>query len=169
MKFPAQWHVRPLALLLATLACCGAARAIQPGATAPDLQLPGLKEAVSLAQLKGKVVYVDFWASWCGPCKQSFPFMNQLQSKYGSQGLEIIAVNLDARRGDVDSFLTEVPAQFTIALDAKGESARRFEVKGMPSSVLIGRDGKVFALHTGFRGEDRTRIEQGIVDALAVK
>ena len=142
---------------------------LEAGTAAPDLNLPGLKEAVSLAGLKGKVVYVDFWASWCGPCKQSFPFMNELQSKYRAEGFEIVAVNLDAKRDDADKFLAEVPARFTVAFDAKGESAKRFDVKGMPSSYLIGRDGKVVALHKGFKDEDRKALDAGIALALAAK
>ena len=151
------------------LACASAlpAHALEAGAPAPELVLPGLKDPINLAQYKGKVVYLDFWASWCGPCKQSFPFMNQLQAKYGAQGLQIVAVNLDVNRADVDSFLAEVPAQFAVALDAKGETARRFDVKAMPSSVLVGRDGKVLVLHKGFRADDKPALEQRIAAALA--
>ncbi len=156
----------PMRLL--TLACAVAAavaspaRALEAGLPAPELVLPGLKDTVNLAQFKGKVVYLDFWASWCGPCRQSFPFMNQLQAKYGQQGLQVVAVNLDANRADALSFLTEVPAQFPIALDPKGETARRFDVKAMPSSLIVGRDGKVLIVHKGFRTEDRQALEQQI-------
>ena len=157
--------LRLVALCVATLAA-PAAWSLDAGATAPDLNLPGLKDAVNLAALKGKVVYVDFWASWCGPCKQSFPFMNELQSKYGAKGFEIVAVNLDAKRGDADKFLAEVPARFNVAFDANGETARRFEVKGMPSSYLIGRDGKVIAAHKGFKEEERGELDARIAQAL---
>ena len=157
--------LRPAALCLATL-ISPAAWSLEAGTAAPDLTLPGLKDAVSLAQLKGKVVYVDFWASWCGPCKKSFPFMNELKAKYGAQGFEVLAVNLDAKRGDADKFLTEVPAQFTVAFDTNGESARRFEIKGMPSSYLVGRDGKIAAAHKGFHEEDRKELESRIVQVL---
>ena len=157
--------LRLVALCVATLAA-PAAWSLDAGAAAPDLNLPGLKDAVNLAALKGKVVYVDFWASWCGPCKQSFPFMNELQSKYGAKGFEIVAVNLDAKRGDADKFLAEVPARFNVAFDAKGETARRFEVKGMPSSYLIGRDGKVIAAHKGFKEEERGELDARIAQAL---
>jgi cytochrome c biogenesis protein CcmG, thiol:disulfide interchange protein DsbE len=146
-----------------------AAWSLDAGAPAPELNLPGLKDPVALASLQGKVVYVDFWASWCGPCKQSFLFMNEVQAKYRAQGFEIIAVNLDAKREDADKFLAETPARFTVAFDGKGESARRFEVKGMPSSVLIGRDGKVIAAHKGFKDEDRKDLEARIAQAVAVK
>jgi cytochrome c biogenesis protein CcmG, thiol:disulfide interchange protein DsbE len=160
--------VRFAALGLAVLAA-PAAWSVEAGAAAPEVNLPGLKDAVSLAALKGKVVYVDFWASWCGPCKQSFPFMNELQSRYGAKGLEIVAINLDAKRADADKFLTETPAQFTVAFDAKGDSARRFEVKSMPSSYLIGRDGNVVVAHKGFKDEERKDLESRIAQALDTK
>ena len=161
------WLRRVVAAL--ALAAMPATWAIEAGAPAPELRLSGLKDAVDLAALKGKVVYVDFWASWCGPCKQSFPFMNELQQRYGAAGLEIVAINLDAKRDDADKFLAEVPARFTLAFDAKGESARRFEVKAMPSSVLIGRDGKVVAAHKGFKEGDRKELEERIAQLVAAK
>ena len=160
--------LRLAALCLATLTTLAAPSAwsLDAGTAAPELNLPGLKEAVTLAALKGKVVYVDFWASWCGPCKQSFPFMNELQAKYRAQGFEVLAINLDAKRDEADKFLAEVPAQFTVAFDAKGDTAKRFEIKGMPSSYLIGRDGKVAAAHRGFKEQDRKELESRIAQAL---
>ena len=143
--------------------------ALDPGASAPELSLPGLNGAVDLASLKGKVVYLDFWASWCGPCKQSFPFMNELQSRFGADGFEVVAVNLDAKRGDADKFLAEVPARFTLAFDAKGDSARRFEVKSMPSSLLIGRDGKVVVAHKGFKESDRKELEERVAQLVVAR
>ena len=160
--------LRGAALCLATLVA-PAAWSLEAGAPAPDLNLPGLKEAVTLAGLKGKVVYLDFWASWCGPCKKSFPFMNELQARYGAQGFEILAVNLDAQREDATRFLAETPARFTVAFDAKGDSARRFEIKGMPSSYLIGRDGRVLVAHKGFREEDRQDLDARIALALGAR
>jgi cytochrome c biogenesis protein CcmG, thiol:disulfide interchange protein DsbE len=157
------------AAMCAWLIASPSAWALDAGATAPDLNLPGVKDAVTLSALKGKVVYVDFWASWCGPCKQSFPFMNELQAKYRAQGLEIVAINLDAKRADADQFLTQTPAQFTVAFDAKSDSAKRFEVKGMPYSYVIGRDGKVVAAHKGFNADDRKELEARIASALNAK
>jgi thiol-disulfide isomerase/thioredoxin len=159
----------PIAALCAATFTAPATFALEAASPAPEFNLPGLKDGVSLAALKGKVVYVDFWASWCGPCKQSFPFMNELQSKYRAQGLEVVAVNLDAKRDDADKFLAEVPARFTVAFDAKGESAKRFELKGMPSSYLIGRDGRLVAIHKGFKDDDRKDLEASIALALAGK
>jgi thiol-disulfide isomerase/thioredoxin len=168
LAFSLRRCARSVAFAAAALAATGAS-ALDAGVVAPELSLPGLNDAISLASLKGKVVYVDFWASWCGPCKQSFPFMNELQAKYRGDGLEIVAINVDAKRGDADRFLAEVPARFAIAFDARGDSARRFDVKAMPSSVLIDRSGKVVAMHKGFREEDRKELEGRIAQALAAK
>ncbi|MEO8124672.1 MAG: TlpA disulfide reductase family protein [Burkholderiales bacterium] len=142
------------------------ASALEAGQAVPDISLPGATVAPKLSDLKGKVVYLDFWASWCGPCKQSFPWMNDMQKKYGAKGLQIVGVNLDAKRPDAERFLAENPALFALAYDAKGETARQVGVKGMPTSVLIGADGKVLAVHQGFREEDRAELEAKLVAAL---
>jgi cytochrome c biogenesis protein CcmG, thiol:disulfide interchange protein DsbE len=143
------------------------AHAIEPGTPAPDIALAGSPAPVNLQSLKGKVVYVDFWASWCGPCRQSFPWMNAMQAKYAGKGLQIVGVNLDARRSDADTFLAEVPAAFSVAFDAQGETPKRYAIKGMPTSVLIGPDGRVIQVHSGFRQEDRRALEDAIAGALS--
>ena len=140
--------------------------AVEVGQVAPTLNLPARQGSVDLSALKGKVVYLDFWASWCAPCRQSFPWMNEMQARYGNQGLRVVAVNLDAQRKDADKFLAEVPANITIAFDPQGDSPKRYQIKGMPSSVLIGADGKVLATHTGFRDDQRAQLEQMLVAAL---
>jgi thiol-disulfide isomerase/thioredoxin len=158
-----------LVLSAALGAAVGAASAfaLEVGQAAPAVELAGGTAAHALSELRGKVVYVDFWASWCGPCRQSFPWMNDMQRKYGAQGLQIVGINLDAKRIDADQFLSQLPAQFALAFDATGESAKRFGVKGMPTSVLIGKDGKVLLVHQGFREEDRKELEQRLAAALA--
>lgn len=158
---------RPACLALAGLWLAASAHALEPGQPAPALELPGLSAPVGLSKLKGKLVYVDFWVSWCGPCKQSFPWMNEMQAKYGPRGLQILAVNVDAKRSDADQFLTGTPANFLVAFDPAGDSPRRYEVKGMPSSVLVGPDGKVLHVHHGFRADERKALEDAIVAALA--
>ena len=145
------------------------AAAADAGQPAPDVDLQGAAGAQKLSELKGKLVYVDFWASWCGPCRQSFPWMNEMQAKYGARGLQVVGINLDAKRADADQFLAQLPAQFALAFDAKGESAKRFGVKGMPTSVLIDPSGKVIAVHQGFRDEERKALEDRLVAALPAK
>jgi len=119
-----------------------------------------------LNELQGKVVLVDFWASWCAPCLQSFPWMNGLHARHGGDGLVIVAVNLDQDRALADAFLNRVPAQFRVEYDPSGRLAKSFGVEAMPTSFLIGRDGKVRARHAGFRDKQREGREQEIVQLL---
>jgi cytochrome c biogenesis protein CcmG, thiol:disulfide interchange protein DsbE len=121
---------------------------------------------LNLDDYRGQVVLLDFWASWCVPCRRSFPWMNQMQQKYGEQGLVIIGVNMDASAEDADAFLREYPAQFTIISDRDGNLARRFEVEAMPSSYIIGRDGAVVATHMGFQVKKSGEYEEQIRQVL---
>ncbi len=98
----------------------------------------------------GNVVYVDFWASWCIPCRQSFPWLNNLQAQYQRQGLTIISINLDHSRVLADEFLKEIKANFEVIYDPKGLIARKYKLKGMPSSFIIDRTGKIVSAHVGF-------------------
>jgi thiol-disulfide isomerase/thioredoxin len=139
------------------------AAALEVGARAPSFALPTAGgDTVRLEGLRGKVVYVDFWASWCGPCRQSFPWMNELQRRYGNQGLSIVAVNVDKKRDDATRFLSELPAEFTVVYDAPGATPAAYAVKAMPSSYLIDRGGNVVAIEQGFRDESRSALEQRI-------
>lgn len=154
------------ALLLALLAAAMPAWAAGPGSPAPPFDLPGTAGKVRLENYLGKVVYLDFWASWCGPCVRSFPWMNAMQKRHGGAGLQVLAINLDAQRDDANAFLMRVPAQFLVGFDPAGASARAYAIKGMPSSVLIGRDGRVLWSHTGFKEVDSAALEARITLAL---
>jgi thiol-disulfide isomerase/thioredoxin len=134
---------------------------------APEINLPGVSGTVQLASLKGKVVYLDFWASWCEPCKKSFPWMHDIKQNYADQGFEILAVNLDKDRELADRFLKEMDVNFIVAFDENGKSASDYKLRGMPSSYLIDRDGKVYASHIGFRENDKTSLEQAIKSLLS--
>lgn len=147
----------------------GGASALEKGAKAPDFQLPGTTGTVRLSDAVGSVVYVDFWASWCGPCRQSFPWMNEMQEKYRAKGLKVIAVNVDAKSEDAKKFLTQNAAKFTVAFDAKGSTPAQYGVKGMPSSFIIGRDGKVMSTHLGFNASDKGKLENDIKSVLEAR
>jgi thiol-disulfide isomerase/thioredoxin len=104
-----------------------------------------------VSEREGKVVVVDFWASWCVPCRRSFPWMNTMTEKYADDGLVIVAVNLDKDRAAADAFLAEIPADFEIEFDPDATIAREYGVEAMPSSLVFGRDGKLVARHLGFK------------------
>jgi cytochrome c biogenesis protein CcmG/thiol:disulfide interchange protein DsbE len=107
-------------------------------------------DGLDLSAYKGKVVYLDFWASWCTPCRLSFPWMNQLQARYGRDGLVVIGVNVDHDRALADEFLAANRGNFPIVYDPHGALAGKYDFKDMPTSFLIGRDGKVRSVHSGF-------------------
>ena len=109
-----------------------------------------------------RMLLVSFWASWCTPCRRSFPWMNDLDARYRDRGLTIVAINVDKRRDDALRFLRDVPARFTVAFDAEGKTPAAFDVKGMPSSYLIDREGRVATVEEGFHEERTAAIEQRI-------
>jgi len=115
---------------------------------------------LDLAAFRGQVVYLDFWASWCAPCRESFPWMNRMQAQLGAAGLVVIAVNVDREHADAARFLREHPAQFRVVFDPQGMLPERFGVHGMPTSFLIGRDGTLQLRHEGFRLSDRDALAQ---------
>jgi thiol-disulfide isomerase/thioredoxin len=120
----------------------------------------------ALEPVAGRVIWVDFWASWCVPCRRSFPWLNSMQRKYGPAGLQIIAVNLDKDRSLADGFLREVPAEFAVRFDPSAALAKEFGVQAMPSSFLIDADGNVLARHFGFMTAETENYEQAIKSAL---
>jgi thiol-disulfide isomerase/thioredoxin len=159
--------MRAVALLL-TASLALAAHAASPGEAAPPFALVTASgEAVSLASLRGKVVYVDFWASWCTPCRRSFPWMNALQARYGPEGLAIVGVNVDKRHDDATRFLADTPAAFTVVYDASGKTPAAYDVKGMPSSYLVDRRGNIVAVEEGFHDERRAALEALVRTELA--
>jgi len=123
-------------------------------------------EAFNLDAYRGKVVVLDFWASWCVPCKRSFPWLNEMQTRYGEEGLVIIGVNVDKDLDEAKAFLEEYPAQFKIHYDPDGKLAEAFSVRGMPSSFVIGRDGQLAAQHLGFKVKKQAEYEATLVAAL---
>jgi thiol-disulfide isomerase/thioredoxin len=124
---------------------------------------------LDLRDLRGQVVYLDFWASWCGPCRQSFPWMKSLESIYRKRGLTVVAVDLDHDHDDAQRFLRTFRPNFKVIFDPRGALAQRFDVSGMPSSFLIDRQGKVRFTHVGFRLNERAEYEREVRALLSRK
>jgi thiol-disulfide isomerase/thioredoxin len=126
-------------------------------------------DSLDLSEYHGKVVLLDFWASWCVPCRRSFPWMNEMQEKYGESGLVIIGVNMDAEPDAAQAFLDTYPAEFKIVYAPDGVMAREFGVRAMPSSFVIGRDGEVVTRHLGFKVKKQNEYETDLVGALRTR
>ena len=144
--------------------------ALEEGDTIPNFDLASIYEDqpnISLSNLGGKTLYIDFWASWCAPCITSLPEYNELYKKYNQDGLEVIAINVDNPIEDGLDFLLDTPLDFLIPQDPEGDAAELFGVIGMPSSYLISPDGNVELVHMGFRNGDIDLIEEEIKKVLS--
>jgi len=137
---------------------------------APDFELSGTlagkTEKVKLSDYRGQVVYLDFWASWCSPCRDSFPWMNEMQAKYKEKSVTFIAINVDRKQKDAKAFLVKTPAEFLIAFDSKGKTPGQYGVMGMPSAFVIGKDGNILHSHIGFHKNNLAEYEAHIQQAL---
>ena len=157
-----------LMVLCLTLALSQGALAASKGQTAPNFKLPGIKSGnlMSLKSLRGKVVYLDFWASWCGPCRQSLPLLNDLRKELKSKGFEVLAVNLDEDKADAKAFLKQFPVSYPVLLDPKGKVPQKYDLPGMPTSYLIDRKGKIRSVHIGFKKQDMQKIRKEVMSLL---
>lgn len=142
------------ALGVSLLAVAAAARADAPNGQSFDL-----------SEYRGKVVYLDFWASWCAPCLQSFPWMTEVQRIYGRQ-LVIVAVNVDHDRNQAQAFLRDKLVNFRIVYDPDGTIAKQYAIKDMPTSILIGPDGRPRFVHSGFYINRETEYASHIAELL---
>jgi len=152
-------------VLTAMIAQQSAVAALKAGDSLPDLggyELEGkLPES-----LKGKVIILDFWASWCLPCAESFPIMDELQKKYGDQGLVIVAVNVDEKAKDRDAFLKKHPVSFTTVRDGKQKLVGTVSPETMPTSYVVDKEGKVRFVHSGFHGAETKKDYVSEIESL---
>lgn len=151
--------------------CCLTAQATDVGQPAPEFTLPTLQQdqPTSLKQFAGKVIYLDFWASWCAPCRTSFPLLNKMHEKLKAQGFEVVGINLDEDKAAAEKFLKEFPVSFTVLRDAKGEWADKFVVESMPTSFIIDKKSVVQNIHHGFASDDIKELEEKVTKLLAEK
>lgn len=133
----------------------------------PHCQLTFLdgKSAEDWEAMKGEVIYVDFWASWCPPCVKSFPFMSQLMHEYKDKGLKVIGINLDENLEDAKKFLAKRPVNFSIMVDTSKRCAQDFNVMAMPSTYIIDKRGLVRHIHRGFRTGETEEL-RGLIEQL---
>lgn len=154
-----------LALSVCATSAFAGGKTFKVGDAFPDLTTFGLEGKLP-AELKGKVVLLDFWASWCGPCKESFPVMEDLHKKYGEKGFVILAVNVDETSEAMKDFLKEHKASFTTVHDATKKLVGTANISSMPSSFILDKDGKVAAIHKGFHGKDTIKQYEAEIEKL---
>ena len=131
--------------------------------------LVGRADELDLGAYRGKVVYLDFWASWCPPCLQSFPWMKKMQDAYGRDGLVIIAVNVDRERAPADAFLLKTSPNFKVIYDPDNKLFEKYQLIGMPTAILFDRKGEIKTRHVGWRAEQRDAYELEIRTLLQEK
>jgi len=146
-----------------------AAGGVQVGEKAPALSLPSLTQegvTISLESLKGNVVYLDFWASWCGPCRVSFPALEAMRTELGSRGFEVLAINLDEDEEDAHTFLSEIAVSYPLVRDAQGLTPSVYGILGMPTGYLIDREGMVRHVHQGYKKSDGKVLRAAALELL---
>ena len=136
---------------------------------APDFRLPTFSDPaklVSLSDYRGRFVYVDFWASWCKPCREALPFYERLQSEIGSESLQIVGIGIDDDPDAARAFLEKWPVSYPTLSDIDGAVLRAYGVKTMPTGFLVDPDGRVRLKHRGFRKKDRNKLERALTEAI---
>ncbi len=151
------------ALALAALAPLAADAAATAGARAPDFTLHAADgRNVRLEELRGQVVLVNFWATWCGPCREEMPHLNELYAKYGKSGVVLLGVNIDDDPATALATAKKLGVAFPVLLDTDKKVSKLYDLATMPSTVLIDRDGKVRYVHRGYRAGTEAEYEQTI-------
>jgi peroxiredoxin len=155
--------------LLVPLALAAGAGALEAGAPAPNFTAPSLDGGpqLSLASRRGKVVYLDFWASWCQPCLTSLPLLDGLRTEFAARGFEVLAVNVDRDPEQARRFLARLDVGYPSASDPEGRIPEQFGIETMPTSFLIDRQGVIRYVHDGFRRGDIEPLRARIAELLA--
>lgn len=151
-----------------SLIFCQNCFAAVPGESAPvcEAKVMDTNQALNLNDFNNKVVLIDFWATWCPPCKQSIPFLNALRNEFQDEGFEIVAISVDENLDDVKKYLETNPIDYVVAYDSSGDCPSKYGVKAMPSSYFVDRHGKIREVHLGFRRIDEMEIRARVVELL---
>lgn len=160
--------VTRIVVVLAVLLLASTAWALDPGARAPEIGLNDRDgHRVDLSGMRGHVIVVDFWASWCEPCADEMPVLEGLYQSLHSQGLDVVGVSQDSSAGNITTFLRRVHVTFPIVHDNGHAVADRYHPSGMPTSFIIDRHGIVRFVHRGYRAADRAAIEREVRQLVA--
>jgi peroxiredoxin len=159
---------RFVSTVLATWLLSSQVTALEVGDTAPATALPGLDgaESIELGSLQGQVVLVDFWASWCGPCRESLPLYEAMYAELKGRNFELVAINLDEFPADAVAFLEQYPVSYPVLSDPQGASARDWAVPAMPSSYLLDPEGRIVQAWAGFTREHYEDLRREIQNIL---
>ena len=154
-------------LLAIVVLTCGSWVHAEGQISAPEFTLKTLDEErqISLNDYRGKVIYLDFWASWCGPCRKSLPMLNELRNELKDRGFEVLALNVDETREEGLRFLKEYPVDYPTLFDNEGTAAT-YQLRGMPTAFLIDHNGKLQNQHVGFNPKDMTSIRKEVLSLL---
>lgn len=148
-------------LLAGMMAAAMPAAALELDRTAPDFTLKSLGgKNLKLSEMAGNVVLINFWASWCGPCREEMPLLNDLHKKYEPLGFAVFGVNVEEDVKGATGFLQNFPVDFPVLLDSANQVSKQYKVIAMPTTVLVDRDGKVRYLHQGYKSGDEIKYQQ---------
>lgn len=143
---------RTMLATVAMMLAMGHVFATNTSGPAPDFTLKSRSgENIKLSELRGQVVMINFWASWCGPCRQEMPILDQLYQRYEPMGFTLLGVNVEEDSAAAEKVLREIPVSFPVLYDSKNQVSENYQVRAMPSTFLIDRDGKVRYLHKGYK------------------
>ena len=159
------------ALLCALVLVAGwttGANALDAGGKMPEIGLKDLSgKPVTVASLAGKVVVIDFWATWCGPCREELPMLQKLYQKYAAKGFVVVGVSVDKDVANIKQFLQKMPLSFPIVHDSAHAVSGKYAPPKMPSSYVIDRKAIVRYVHGGYRAEDAAEFEKQVQTLLA--
>jgi len=152
---------RLLMVCLVSLMCINLASAAAVKGPAPNFTLKSMSgKNLKLSEMTGNVVLINFWASWCGPCREEIPYLNALHKKYAPLGFTVLGVNVEEQMDGARGFLGNVPVDFPILLDNTNKVSKQYKVVAMPTTVVIDRDGNMRYLHEGYKPGDEKKYRQ---------